>query len=91
MLNVILHQVGMSLIICPNTEILYEIDESNYPDWLNKVPLYNTDICLKFHGKLFETFITHARLDRYNLMCSIVEHDIKNPLKMNKSVLEICQ
>ena len=26
---------------------------------------------------MFEDFITHARKDRYNLMCSIVAHDKK--------------
>ena len=29
------------------------------------------------HGKLFECFITHARTDRYHLMCFIVAHDKK--------------
>ena len=44
-LNAILRNVGMLWIIYSNKEILYEIDESNNPDWLNKVPWYNTDIC----------------------------------------------
>ena len=54
MINAILHHVGMSWIICFNKEILYEIDESNVPNWLNKVPWYNADICSKLHGKIFE-------------------------------------
>ena len=33
----------------------------------------------KLHGKLFEYFITHARIDRYHLMCYIVVHDKKQP------------
>ena len=53
----------------------YEIDGSNHPDWLNKGPWYNTDICSKLHGKHFEDFISHARTDRYNLLCSIFTHD----------------
>ena len=76
-LNAILHHVGMSWIICSNEEMLYEIDELNHPNWLNKGPCYNTDISLKLHGKTFEYFITHARTDRYNLMCSVVVHDKK--------------
>ena len=31
------------------------------------------------HGKLFEDFILHAITDRYNLMCSIIAHDKKQP------------
>ena len=61
--------------IYSHNEMLYEIEESNHPNWLNKVPWYNTSICSKFHGKLFEHFIRHARADRYNLMCSTIEHD----------------
>ena len=41
---------------------------------------------------MFEDFITHARTDRYNIMCSIVAHD-KNNLYRNimKAVLYIVQ
>ena len=79
MLNTILHHFGMSWLICSNEEIKNEIDESNHPDWLNKDPWYNTDICSKLHGKLFNDFITHAITDRYNIVCSIVAHDKKEP------------
>ena len=78
-LNEILHHVGMSWIICSNNEMLYELEESNHPNWLNKVPWYNTAICSKLHGKLFEDFIRHARTDRYHLMCFIIAHDKKQP------------
>ena len=57
----------------------YEIDESNNQDWLNKDPWYNIAICSRLHGSLFEDFITHARTDRYNLMCYLVAHDKKQP------------
>ena len=40
-----------------------------------KTPRYNTAICSKLHGKMFEHFIRYARTDRYHIMCSIVEHD----------------
>ena len=55
----------------------YEMDKSNHQDWLNKGPWYNPDICSRLHGSLFEYFITHARTDRYNIMCPLVAHDIK--------------
>ena len=53
----------------------YEIDENNHQDWWNKGPWYNRSICFKFHGSMFEYFITNARTDRYTLMCSLVAHD----------------
>ena len=59
--------------------MLYERDKINHPDWLNKCPWYNTAICSRFHGNMFEDFITHARTDRYNLLCSLVTHDKKQP------------
>ena len=55
------------------------MDESNHPDWLNKVPWYNTAIWSKLRGSLFEYFMTHARTDRYNIMCSIFAYDKKQP------------
>ena len=53
----------------------YKIDEINHKYWLNKGTWYNTDICLRFHGSLFEDFIIHARTGIYNLMCYLVAHD----------------
>ena len=75
MLNAILHHVGMLRIISSNNEMKYEIYESNHQDWLNKGPWYNTDICSRLHGSLFGYFITHARTDRYNIICYLVAHD----------------
>ena len=34
-------------------------------------PWYNTSICKKLHGKLFEEFIINAMTDRYHIMCYI--------------------
>ena len=74
-LNEMLHHVGMSWIISSNREMEYEINtESNHIDWLNKGPWYNRNICSKLHGIRFEDFITQARTDLYNLMCSLVAH-----------------
>ena len=38
-------------------------------------PCYNTYICKKLHGKVFEVFIRNARTYRYNIMCSIDAHE----------------
>ena len=79
MLNEIWHHVSMSWITSFNDEMKYEIYKINHQYWLNKGTWYNTDICSRLHGSLFEYFITHARTDRYNLMCSLVKHDKKQP------------
>ena len=57
----------------------YKIDESNHQYFLNKGPWYNKYICSRLHGSMFEDFITHARIDRYNLMRYLVVHDKKLP------------
>ena len=48
---------------------------SNNLDWFDTGPWYNRNICSKLHGINFEDFITQARTDRYNIMCSLVAHD----------------
>ena len=68
----------------------YEMDENNHQDWLNKGPWYNIDICSGLHVSMFGYFITHARTDRYNIMCYLVAHDkVYQIMKIMKSVLEI--
>ena len=74
-LNTVFHHVSMSWIISSNDEIKYEIDEINNQEWLNKGLWYNTDLCSRLHGSLFEDFITHVRTDIYNPMCSLAAHD----------------
>ena len=49
--------------------------KSNHLDWLNNGTWYNKNICSKLHGIKFKDFITQARIDRYNIMCSLVAHD----------------
>ena len=78
-LNAILHHVDMSWIICPNKEMLYKTKENNHPNWLNEGLWYNTSICSKMHGKMFEDFIRHAITDRYHIICSMIAHDKKQP------------
>ena len=78
-LNEILNHVGMSWIISSNKEMKYDMDKNNHQDWLNKFPWCNTSICLKLRGSTFVYFITQARTDRYNIMCSLVAHDKMQP------------
>ena len=60
-------------------KIKYEIDKNNHQYWLNRGPWYNTSIYLKLHTSMFEDFITHARTDIYNLICSLAAHDNIQP------------
>ena len=53
--------------------------KKNHQDFLNRDPWCNTSICLKLHGSMFEDFITQARTDRYNLMCSLFANDKTQP------------
>ena len=57
----------------------YDMDENNHQDWLNKGPWYNTCICLKLRGNIYDDFITQARTDRYNRICYLVAHDKIQP------------
>ena len=65
----------MLWIIISNREMEYEMNEINHLDCLNKGPWYNRNICSKLHGSMFEDFNTQVRIDRYNLICSLVAHD----------------
>ena len=56
-----------------------DIKENNHPDWLNKIPWYNTSICSKMHGTTFGDFIRNDRTDRCNIMCSMPAHDKQQP------------
>ena len=59
--------------------MLYEMYNINHPNWLDKGPWYNTAICWRLHGCMFEDFIANARNYRYNLLSSLVAHDKKQP------------
>ena len=60
----------MLWIIENHEELKYDMDiKTSY--WLTGSPWYNTSICKKLNGKLFEGFIINARTDRYNIICSV--------------------
>ena len=79
-LNKMLHHVGMIWIIENQEELKYDMDILN-SDWLLGRPRYNTSICKKLLGKLFEGFIIDTRNDMNNIMCSIdaYEREHKSP------------
>ena len=69
-----LHHVGMLWIIETHEQLKYDMDKHN-SEWMTGVPWYNTSICKKLHGKVFERFIRNSRTDIYNIMCSIDAHE----------------
>ena len=69
-LNTMLQHVDMLWIIETHEQLQYDMDEQN-SEWMTGGPWYNTSICKKLHGNVFEGFIINARTDRYNIMCSI--------------------
>ena len=53
--------------------------EKHNPDQITGGPWYNTSICKKLHGTVFEEYIRNSRTDRYNLMCFIDAHEKHQP------------
>ena len=52
-LNTVLHHVDMSWIIETHEQLKYDMDKHNQ-DWITGGPWYNTYICKKLHGTVFE-------------------------------------
>ena len=74
LLNTMLHHVGISWIIETYQQLKYYIDRNN-PYWITGGTWYNTYICKKIHGAVFEDYIIDARTERYELMCYIYAHE----------------
>ena len=74
-MNSMLHHVGMSWMISSKKEMDYE-NFSNHENvgWFETGPWHNKNICSKLYGTTFEGFIKQAITDRYNIMCSLVDH-----------------
>ena len=62
-LNTMLHHVGMLRIIETHEQLQYDMDKNN-SEWMTCGPWYNTSICKKLHGNVFEGFIGNERTDR---------------------------
>ena len=72
-LNKMVHHVGMSLIIETNQQLKCDIEKHN-PDFITGGTWYNTCICKKIRGTVFENYIRNARANRYKRMFSIDAH-----------------
>ena len=73
-LNTMLHHFGMLWIIETHEKLKYDIEKHN-PEWMTCGTWYNTSICNKLHGNMFEGFIRNAKTERYNIMCAIDAHE----------------
>ena len=69
-LNTMLHYVGMLCTTETHEQLKYDLDKHN-SEWMTGGPWYNTSICKKLPGNVFEGFIRNAITDRYNIMCFI--------------------
>ena len=58
-----LHYVGMLWIFETHEQLQYDTEEQN-SEWITGGPWYNTSICKKLRGNMFEVFIRYARTDR---------------------------
>ena len=74
--NTLLHHVGMLWIIETHEQLKYDKKKKSY--WITGGPCYNTSICKKIHGTVFEEFIRNSITYRYDLMCSIDAHEKKH-------------
>ena len=79
-LNTVLHHVGLNWIFSSTKKMKYDVKENNHPDYFNKSPRYNTDICYKLCGNVFDDFIRNDRIDIRNNMCYIPVRDKLQPL-----------
>ena len=49
--------------------------EKHNSEWMSGGSWYNTSICKKLRGNVFEGFIRNAINNRYNIMCFIDAHE----------------
>ena len=86
-MNAILHHIGMSWIICSKKVMDYDnFTNSKKLGWFDTGPWHNKNICSKLYGNTFEGIITQARTDRYNIMCSLVAHDMMQDNKQDDEI-----
>ena len=81
-LNTMLHHVGMLWINENHKKLNYDMEIQN-SDLIIFGPWYDTTICKKLDGKLFERFNINARTGRYHIMCSIDEYEKEHQLSIS--------
>ena len=67
------------LCIIETHEQLQYYMEKDHSEWMTGGPWYNTSICKKLNGNVFEGFIRNSRTDRYNITCLIDAHEKFHP------------
>ena len=72
-----LRNVGIIWIIENHEDLKYDTEIQN-SDYMTGGPKYNTYICKKLHGNVFEAFIINTRTDRYNIMRFIDAYEREN-------------
>ena len=77
-INMVFQHVGLFWIIQSNQKLNFDFQHKFHYCILN-LPWYNTTICSLLYGLSFEYYVTTAIHDRYNLMCSIEDHDREHP------------
>ena len=74
-MNSMLCHIGISWMISSKKEMDYDnFSHHENVAWFETGPWHNKNICSKLYGTTFEVFIKQARIDRYNIMCSLVSH-----------------
>ena len=63
----------------------YDIAKHN-PDWITCGTWYNTSICKKLHGTVFEKYIINDKTYIHNLMCSIDAHNKHQPSSVDDGI-----
>ena len=66
----VFHHVGLYWIIQSNKNLIFYF-QKHCPSWLLNGTWYNTIICSRYHGLVFEDYFTTAKRDKYNIMCSM--------------------
>ena len=74
----VFRNVGLFCIIQPNQKLNF-YSRTHFPSWVINGQWYNTMICSLLNGSSFEDYVTSARQDKYNLMCSIEAHEVYHP------------
>ena len=69
--------VGLSWIIQSKQNLNFDF-QHNCTSWILNIPWYNTTICSRSHGLVFLKYVTAARHDQYNPMCSIEAHETEH-------------
>ena len=69
-----------------NQQSEYDIYKHN-TDWIKYGPCYNTSICTKLHGAVFETYTRNARTYRCNILYLIDANRKQQPSYVDDGII----